>query len=132
VASYDWDFGDGATSTTSGPTTSHTYAAPGNYTATLTVTDDAGCSTERIFTGQTMSCNGSPVAKVSHQVTVVAHQVTVVAPPATNPNCDRLTGLRAKMKRQRRVLNRAGSARKVRLINGNIRNTKRRIRGIGC
>lgn len=39
VASYAWDFGDGATAT--GATTSHDYAA-GSYTASLTVTDNDG------------------------------------------------------------------------------------------
>jgi YVTN family beta-propeller protein len=70
VAGYRWDFGDGTTQTTSSATTSHTYAALGSYTATLTVTDDAGCSTAQVFTGQTMSCNGSQAARISHQVTV--------------------------------------------------------------
>jgi len=42
IASYDWDFGDG--NGTSGATPVHTYAAPGSYTATLTVTDDTGRS----------------------------------------------------------------------------------------
>ncbi|HWQ13667.1 MAG TPA: PQQ-dependent sugar dehydrogenase [Roseiflexaceae bacterium] len=37
---YAWDFGDGATGT--GATTSHTYAAPGTYTASLTVQDGRG------------------------------------------------------------------------------------------
>ena len=40
VESWSWDFGDGATSTAQNP--SHTYDADGTYTATLTVTDDAG------------------------------------------------------------------------------------------
>ena len=38
--SWLWDFGDGDTSSSSA--TSHTYDAPGTYTATLTVTDDLG------------------------------------------------------------------------------------------
>jgi YVTN family beta-propeller protein len=77
VAGYHWDFGDGTTQTTSSATTSHTYAAPGSYTATLTVTDDAGCSTAQVFTGQTMSCNGSSVARVSQQVTVSKSSPTI-------------------------------------------------------
>ena len=36
--SYSWTFGDGGTSTTPNPT--HTYATNGQYTATLTVTDN--------------------------------------------------------------------------------------------
>ncbi|MGN6605954.1 MAG: PKD domain-containing protein [Jatrophihabitans sp.] len=41
ITGYAWDFGDGATGT--GVTTTHTYAA-GQYTATLTVTDDLGAT----------------------------------------------------------------------------------------
>jgi PKD repeat protein len=37
---YGWTFGDGATSSSQSPT--HTYAAPGKYTVTLTVTDTHG------------------------------------------------------------------------------------------
>ncbi len=41
IESYTWDFGDGsASSSISSP--SHTYYAPGNYTATLTVIDNDG------------------------------------------------------------------------------------------
>lgn len=37
---YDWDFGDGETDT--GATPSHTFAAPGDYTVTVTATDAVG------------------------------------------------------------------------------------------
>ena len=40
IASWSWNFGDSSTSTVQNP--SHTYAADGTYTVTLTVTDDAG------------------------------------------------------------------------------------------
>ncbi len=42
ITAYDWDFGDGSTG--SGATPSHTYAAAGNYTATLTLTDNCGAT----------------------------------------------------------------------------------------
>lgn len=40
IVSYDWDFGDGNTDT--GVSPSHTYTAAGEYTVSLTVTDDDG------------------------------------------------------------------------------------------
>ncbi|MFT4258387.1 PKD domain-containing protein [Microbacterium sp.] len=42
IASYSWEFGDGATAT--GVTASHTYAAAGTYTVSLTVTDNGGAT----------------------------------------------------------------------------------------
>jgi glucose/arabinose dehydrogenase len=42
---YTWTFGDGSASqTTTSPTTSHTYAATGNFTAKLVVKDNHGAS----------------------------------------------------------------------------------------
>jgi PKD repeat protein len=42
IASYSWNFGDGATSTAQNP--SHAYTAGGSYTVTLTVTDNGGAA----------------------------------------------------------------------------------------
>lgn len=40
INSYEWDFGDGVTSTQANP--SHTYTTQGSFVCTLTVTDDDG------------------------------------------------------------------------------------------
>ena len=54
---YLWDFGDGATTETSVPTTSHTYSDVGTFTAQLRVRDNHGATsdpdTERIDPGNT-------------------------------------------------------------------------------
>ena len=57
--------------------TTHVYAAPGTYTARLTVTDGAGSSLAQVFTGQTVSLQGSPQASTTS---------TVRVPPAPNPS----------------------------------------------
>jgi hypothetical protein len=57
IVSYRWEFGDGTTSTESDPT--HTYAAAGTYTVSLTVTDDTGqtgTTTQQV----TVSDDGEP------------------------------------------------------------------------
>jgi PKD repeat protein len=59
IASYQWNFGDGATNTTSGAHPSHTYASAGFYTVTLTFTDAHGYT-----------------ASVSHPLAVVAAPVS--------------------------------------------------------
>jgi len=41
VAGYNWDFGDGGTSTLQNP--SHLYTSPGNYSVQLAVQTQAGC-----------------------------------------------------------------------------------------
>ncbi|HRP52923.1 MAG TPA: PKD domain-containing protein [Fluviicola sp.] len=46
--SYSWDFGDGNNSTSASP--SHTYATPGTYNVTLTVTNQWGSTTSTVTT----------------------------------------------------------------------------------
>ncbi len=46
ITSWQWDFGDGATSTAQNP--AHTYAQTGFYTVTLRVTSSTGCSQIRV------------------------------------------------------------------------------------
>ena len=53
-----------------GPIIKQAYAEPGSYTARLTLTDDEGCSTEFIFTGQTAYCSDGAGAAATAEVTV--------------------------------------------------------------
>ena len=82
VARYDWSFGDGTSASNAGPMPTHTYVSVGHYTVTLTVTDDAGCSTSFVFTGQTASCNGGPTAQKSMTITVADLPSANIATPA--------------------------------------------------
>ena len=45
------------------------------------MTDDAGCSTATVFTGQTAYCNGSAAARTTHTITVPPVAVPLVAVP---------------------------------------------------
>jgi 6-phosphogluconolactonase (cycloisomerase 2 family) len=83
VARYDWNFGDGVSASNGGPTPKHTYAKPGSYAVSLTVTDNEGCSTKQVYTGQTVLCNGGPAATITHTVSVpkATPTVTIATPP---------------------------------------------------
>jgi PKD repeat protein len=62
IASYAWTFGDGGTSNLQNP--SHTYLSPGNYTATVTVTDNGG-ATGSSTVGISAVSNQPPTASAS-------------------------------------------------------------------
>jgi YVTN family beta-propeller protein len=85
IANYDWEFGDGAQASNGGPTPSHSYTKPGTYKATLTLTDNEGCSTSLIFTGQTAYCNGSALASQTQTVTVAYPGVRIKCPKSAKP-----------------------------------------------
>ncbi|MGN6253590.1 MAG: beta-propeller fold lactonase family protein [Solirubrobacterales bacterium] len=68
VASFDWTFGDGATALNGGPTPSHEYKKAGPHTASLSVTDNEGCSVALVFTGRTAYCSGSAAASQAIKV----------------------------------------------------------------
>ena len=90
AARYEWNFGDGTTLEDGGPAPTHTYPEAGTYTVQLEVRDAQGCSTVRIYTGQTTKCPGGAVARTERQV--VIEPVPVRSAPV-------LTGLRVTKKK---------------------------------
>ncbi|GAA4277332.1 Ig-like domain-containing protein [Aquimarina mytili] len=59
INSYLWNFGDGQTSTQQNPT--HTYAAEGDYTVSLTTTNDSGSDTEEKINYITIRTPSQPI-----------------------------------------------------------------------
>ncbi|MDP8297062.1 MAG: PKD domain-containing protein [Candidatus Orphnella occulta] len=62
--SFDWSFGDGETSTES--VIKHLYKEGGEYTVTLTVTDNSGLDCDTATTTQTIKVNTPPKAAFSY------------------------------------------------------------------
>jgi len=82
ISSFSWSFSDGATAT--GPTVTHAYAAPGAYSATLTVTDNEGMSSS-VTREVTVVSNEPPTAQLAVNCTYLDCQATtwsVVLRPA--------------------------------------------------
>jgi gliding motility-associated-like protein len=63
ITRYDWNFGDGNSSTAQHP--SHYYAAPGIYTVSLLVTTQNGCRDSLTLT-DTVKVNANPVVAINH------------------------------------------------------------------
>ena len=64
--SYQWNFGDGQTSTQQSPT--HQYTTAGNFTVTLTVSCGSSCTSTKT---QTVSVYANPVANAGEDQTVI-------------------------------------------------------------
>ncbi len=79
IVAYQWDFGDGTTSTLAQPT--HQYAANGSYTVTLTVTDNAG-SRNMATTGATIA--DQPIVSLTpSNLSFPAQQANTTSAPQT-------------------------------------------------
>jgi YVTN family beta-propeller protein len=86
IGRYDWSFGDQGLAPNGGATPHHAFRKPGHYRVTLTVTDNEGCSTSLVFTGQTASCNGSASAGQTQTVKVAYPGVKVKCPRSAKPS----------------------------------------------
>ncbi len=80
IAAWEWDFGDGATG--SGPTPLHTYTTPGDYFASLTVTDSTGRVNLVPLLQQVHVFDGTmPTATPAATPTLLALPTTTATPP---------------------------------------------------
>jgi PKD domain len=91
ITSFAWNFGDGQTATTGGPTVSHTFASAGNFTVSVTETDAAGNSVPPApggvgavnGPGTTAYLNASPSAQTSAPVAIGSPGAPPPPPPTT-------------------------------------------------
>lgn len=78
IQSYDWNWGD-ATTHGSGVTASHTYAAAGTYTVTLTVVDSWSLN-NAVSQSVTVTATGTPVIQKTHPFNGNAGTVVTATP----------------------------------------------------
>jgi PKD domain/Lactonase, 7-bladed beta-propeller len=71
ITGFRWNFGDGATKTTTAPLVKHPYKKAGVYAAKVTVVDDADC-TGFVYTGQSAYCDGEHATATSKVDTLPA------------------------------------------------------------
>ena len=72
IVRYAWNFGDGTTAVTTRPVISHVYVRPATYHVSVVETNAGGTSVATTYTGQTVSNNGSPLARASIRFQVPA------------------------------------------------------------
>ena len=77
IASYNWSFGDGTSSTVSSP--AHAYSAIGTYTATLIVYDNSGTASAPASVTVTVNANKVPVAVASNSAPLTGAAPLAVA-----------------------------------------------------
>ncbi|HEY4800911.1 MAG TPA: PKD domain-containing protein, partial [Bacteroidia bacterium] len=77
ASQWNWNFGDGNTSTAQNPV--HTYSASGNYNATLVATTNFGCTDTLV---QSVTVNPAPVAAYS-ATTVCFNNATIFTDQST-------------------------------------------------
>lgn len=88
IVSYRWEFGDGSSANSANP--SHVYAAPGKYTATLTVTDDEGAA-DSDSVALNVESDPNFIAAPSSLATLVSGKTITLS---WNDNSDNETGFR--------------------------------------
>jgi PKD repeat protein len=88
AVSYAWDFGDGGSAASTGPTASHAYAAGGTYTVTLTASDGklAGTASRSVSVVQP---NRAPTAAFTASMGLLT--ATVDGGASSDPDGDALT-----------------------------------------
>jgi PKD repeat protein len=86
IVSYVWNFGDGTSG--SGTAVSHTYSAAGNYTATLTVTDNSGLTGTASVAIQVQGLNAAPVARATASPTSGTATLPVTFDGTTSTDAD--------------------------------------------
>jgi PKD repeat protein len=74
IGTWAWDFGDGGTSSAANP--NHVYAAAGDYTVTLTVTDNNGSSASDATTASVRDVQSAPAVSINSTSQDSAAQVT--------------------------------------------------------